>query len=100
VVRGLLRALLTTLPCHLASGRSQPWGTISRKMGIPGTFPSSRQIKPRRVSLFREPGPREILNPRRESTMSSPSAGKHAGSGRTQPSKLTQHFLRGIEKPR
>jgi hypothetical protein len=29
-----MRALLTTLPCHLASGRSQAWCTISRKMGV------------------------------------------------------------------
>jgi hypothetical protein len=28
-----MRALLTTLPCHWTSGRSQPWCTISRRMG-------------------------------------------------------------------
>jgi len=30
---GAMRALWTTLPCHLASGRSRPWRTTARRMG-------------------------------------------------------------------
>jgi hypothetical protein len=38
------------------------WRTISRGMSILGTFAVSRQIKPRRVNLFQEPGNKR--NPR------------------------------------
>ena len=49
---GVCRPLLTTLPCDLASGRDCQMRTTACSMGIVGTFPLSRQIKPRRVNLF------------------------------------------------
>jgi hypothetical protein len=70
-----MRALLTTLPCHLASGRGQPWRMIYPRMGVVAETPCSRILAIGIASALSG----SASAARQESAMNADSSGDHAG---------------------